>query len=246
MTPRSARPALARTGLALAGLLLAAPLAGALLACDRGAPPEEALADASTEVTFTSVEQIGPHHMVASIVRTDARANGDQRVVDELVEISWQDWDDFHVRRLVDGQVERETIVAGGVPYVSVADRFEQRDDAEPHRVQLRTTWNMWDAVLGAHLDHVQLEPTGKDIVEGRPARVYSLQMKPDEERPKNKRWGFIPEAASGTVWLDEGTAVRLKAQIELTSRRDGVLRTVKLDLQRSNIGMDQGVAPPP
>lgn len=225
--------------------LLLAPLSLGLGCSDDPQPVEEvALADASTEVTFASVEQIGPHHMVASIRRTDDR-EGQVRTTDEVTELSWQDWDDFQVRGLVDGELTRETIVADGIPWVRVGDRFEERPDAETHRVQLRVTWNMWDAVLGTHRDHVQLVHEGEDIIEGRPAGRYRLELKPDEERPRNQRWGFVPEGAEGTVWLDEASAVRLKAEITTTARRGGVARTTQLSLQRSNIGGDQAIQAP-
>jgi len=226
---------------------LLAPLLLAPLACSSGgdADAQLTLADASTDVTFASVEKLGPHHMVAMVERTDRRDTGEEQVADELTELSWQDWDDFHVKRVVDGSVERETIVSGGRPWVTVGDRWEERDDAEPHRVQLRTTWNAWDAALGPHLDHIALEETGKDIIEGRDARTFKVVMKPDEERPHNKRWGFQPQSIEGTVWLDAATAVRVKAAVVATSRRQDVLRTVRLQLQRSNIGEDQGVRAP-
>lgn len=222
-------------------VLLLAPLG-----CQPQAPPEELLADASTEVTFASVEGIGPHHYLSSLRRTDSRAGMPDQVVDEVVEIAWQDWDNFHVRRLIDGQAERETIVVGAVPWVRSADRWDRRDDAEPHRVQLRTTWNVWDEVMGPWLAHIELVPDGDDIVEGRPASRYQVRMLPAEQAPKVRTSAFTPLSAQGTVWLDKGTAVHLKAEVEAVARRQGLTRTVRLTMQRSNVGEDQGVAAPP
>lgn len=203
------------------------------------------LADASAEVTFASVEQLGPHHFLSSATRTDSRQGVPDLVVDEVVEISWQDWDHFHVRRLIDGEAERETVVYGARPWIRSGDSWERRDDAEPHRLQLRTTWNAWDAVLGTHLDHIELLPDGDDIVEGRPVSRFKVQMLPADRAPKRRSWGFQPESISGTVWLDKATAVRLKADIEAVSRRQGLTRTVQFTLQRANIGVDQQVREP-
>lgn len=214
------------------------------LACTPSEVGSDPLAEASTEVTFASVEQVGPHHMVASIRRTDARP-GDERTTDELVELSWQDWDNFQVRRVVDGEATREVLVADGQAWVKVGDHWEERPDAETQRVQLRMTWNSWDSAIGPHRDHVQLVSEGRDVVEGRPATRYRIEMLPDEQRPKNQRWGFQPETASGQVWLDEASAVRLKAQLQTTSRRGDLVRTTVFELQRSNVGGDQGVRPP-
>lgn len=214
--------------------------------CSRltGPAEEELLADASTEVTLASVGQLGPHRMLASIRRTDERQDK-VRTTDEVTELTWQGWDDFHLRRLVDGELTQETLVAGGQAWVRTGDRWEPRPDAETYRVQLRVTWNMWDAVIGNHREHIELVPDGDDIIEGRPTSRFLLQLKPDEERPRNQRWGFVPEGAQGTVWLDEASAVRLKAEVTTTARRGGVYRTTQLSLQRSNIGQDQGIRPP-
>lgn len=230
----------------LASLPLPSLLLAGLLACTPQAPPEELLADASSQVTFTTVEGIGPHHLVSSVHRTDSRAGMPDLTVDEVVEIAWQDWDNFHVRRLVDGQPERETIVAAGVPWVRSADIWDRRDDAEPHRVQLRTTWNTWEAVLGPWLAHIELVPDGDDIVEGRPASRYQVRMLPADRAPKTRTSAFTPVSAQGTVWLDKATAVHLRAEVEAVARRQGLTRAVRFTLQRANVGEDQGIAAPP
>lgn len=223
-----------------AALLLLAPLG-----CVQQDPPEELLAAASTEVTFTSVEAIGPHHALSSLRRTDSRTGMPDLVVDEVVELSWQDWDRFQVRRLVDGQVERETIVAGGVPWVRTGDRWDRRDDAEPHRMQLRTTWNLWDEVMGPWLSHIELVPDGDDIIEGRPASRYQVRMLAADQAPKVRTSAFTPLSAQGTVWLDKATAVQLKVEVEATARRQGLTRALRFTMQRSNVGEDQGIAAP-
>jgi len=239
----SARSPALPPGLAGFAWLLLLPLSG--LGCHSGPAPEEQLASASAQVTFTSVEQLGPHHYVSSVQRTDSRPGSPDRVMDEVVEISWQDWDDFHVRRIMDGQAERETVVSGGRVWVKSGEQWEPRDDAEPHRVQLRSTWNTWDEVLGSHSDHIRLVPDGDDIVEGRPASRFHLEMLPADQAPRPRAYGFQPTAIEGTVWLDEATAVRLKVELVATATRQALTRTTRFTLQRSNIGLDQGISPP-
>lgn len=229
----------------LALLLALVPLAGAL-SCELGPPPEVQLADASRQVTFASVELLGPHHYLSSVHRSDARPGRPEMVVDEVVEISWQDWDRFQVRRLVDGEALRETIVVDGVPWVRSADRWDRRDDAEPHRVQLRTTWNTWDEMLGSVLNYIELVPDGDDIVEGRPASRYLVRLLTEEQAPRPKGYGFKPVSVEGKVWLDKATAVRLKAEVVAVTQRDALTRTIRLAEQRANIGEDQGVTAPP
>ncbi|NOY25518.1 MAG: hypothetical protein GXP62_06555 [Oligoflexia bacterium] len=215
-------------------------------ACDAPPPPEALLADASSDVTFASVEMLGPHHYLSSLTRTDSRQGVPDRVVDEVVEISWQDWDNFQVRRLVDGDPQRETIVADGHAWVKTGDRWDARDDAEPHRLQLRTTWNTWDQVLASFQQHMKLVPAGDDIVDGRSASRYTLEMLPADQAPRPKSWGFQPISLQGTVWVDKATAVRLKVQLQAVSRRQGLTQSVRFTLQRSNIGEFQEIRSPP
>ena len=231
------------TRLLLLCCLLATWLEGA--ACDRPPPSEPQLAQASGEVTFASVEKLGPHHYVGSVQRTDSRPGVADRVTDEVVEISWQDWDDFHVKRIMDGVAERETIVAGGKVWVKSGEIWEPREDAEPHRVQLRATWDNWDQVLASFLDHIHLVDSGPDIIEGRPAERYTVQMLPADQAPRPRAYGFQPDSIEGTVWVDKATAVRLKADVVAVSTRHALTRTTRLSIVRSAIGDDQGIRPP-
>jgi len=244
-TRRHLRQSLAGS-LSLLMVLGAGSSCGLTRGCQEESAPELLLADASSDVIFASVEKLGPHHYLSSLTRTDSRAGVPDRVTDEVVEISWQDWDEFSVRRSANGEVQRDTIVYQGRPWVLSGSRWDQRDDAEPHRLQLRSTWNTWDELLAPFQRSMKLVPDGDDIVAGRSASRYLLTLLPEDQRPRAKAWGLQPVALEGTVWLDKATAVRLKAQIVVTTRRQGLTRVTRLVLQRSNIGELQDVRPPP
>lgn len=226
-------------------LLAACSLLSVALACGQAGEEPLTLAEASAKTHFGSVEQLGPHRARVRIERTDLRASGATHSVSEEVEQTWQDWDHFQVRRSVDGKVERETLVFDGVAYVREGERWEARADAEPHRVQLRTTWNAWEGVLGSHLEHMELVPEGGDTTAGRETERLRVQMKPPEQRPPPASFGFLPETIEGTVWVDAATAVRLKADVTAGSRRQELQRTVHLVIEYSDVGADLGLQAP-
>ncbi len=221
-------------------------LLASIAACGVREQEQLDLAQASTETTFATAEQLGPHRSLTSIRRTDRREGQPERTVDEVVEIAWADWDNFQVRRLVDGEAARETIVAGGRVWVRSGETWSAREDAEPHRMQLRTTWDTWDQSLGPMRDHLRLVPEAKDIVEGRPAMRYRLELLPEAEAPRVRSSGWQPRSIQGTAWLDEATALHIKAELVAVTERKGVTRTLAYTLQRAGFGEDPGISPPP
>lgn len=230
----------------LSSLLLLAPcLASGPAACERGPSQQELLADASSQVTFASVEGLGPHLFQVDLVRETERRGGGTVRVEEQVEIAWQSWDLFSVKRTSDGRTVVHNVVYGAVPWVQVGGRWEEREDAEPHRVQLRTTWDTWKAELAPFEGHMVLTYDGDDVVEGRKALRYTVGLPPETEgaAPRTRRTQL--RSLDGTVWLDEATAVRLKADVTAVTERSGLARTTTLHLARSRFGQDQGIEAP-
>jgi len=228
------------------------------VACTPEGPPAADLADASVEVQFESVDRLGPHRYLASIKHRTVRDDGGVSRTDEAVEIRWQDWDTFEYRRVVDAELQSAVVTVDGKPWtLRSRGRWEAREDAEPYRLDLRQSWNAWDQALEPFGDRVQLEEAGQELFEGRPVRRYRVSLAPEAERTastkkgKRRRKVHVPRhddgpvSLSGVVWVDEGTAVRLQAEVtgELTQR--GRQRTIDLQLTRSGIGLDQGVSPP-
>lgn len=228
------------------------------IACTPEGPPADDLAKASHDIQFESVDRLGPHRFLASIKHRVVRGGGDIDRTDEAIEIRWQDWDTFEFRRVVDARVQSAVVAVNGRPWtLRSRDRWEPREDAEPYRLDLRQSWNAWEQALEPFGDRVVLEEAGQELFEGRPVRRYRVSLAPEktpvETTKAGKRRGkaHVPrhndslDSLSGLVWIDEGTAVRLQAEVsgELTQR--GRSRTIDLQLTRSGIGLDQGITPP-
>jgi len=252
----SGRPARAWRGRALALLL------GPIGCADETGPT---LADASTEVQYESVASLGPHRMTATTRRTELRDGAPTTDVQEAMEITWQSWDAFEMRRLVDGEQVSLVRVADGRAWAQRGDgSWVARGDPEPWRQELRIAWSAWDQALEPFDDRVTLTEVGDDVVEGRRARRYTVSLAPPSTptrragrakakgKPGRKaRRRRAAEAAdplldlSGEVVLDAGTATRLLARIEGRWTQDDRIRTVALDLRRSGIGQPQTLLSP-
>jgi hypothetical protein len=227
--------------------------------CGASNPSEPTLGDASREVQFESVDRLGPHRYLASIRHRASRPDGGVDRTDEAVEIRWQDWDTFEFRRVVDAELQSAVVTVDGRPWsLRSKGRWELREDAEPYRLDLRQSWNAWDQALEPFKDRILLEEEGAELFEGRAVRRYAVRLAPEPEdanapRGKGKRRRKLHEPAetttlvslSGRVWVDEGTAVRLQADVTGELEHRGRTRTVELQLTRSGIGLAQDIQPP-
>lgn len=239
------------------------------------AEPTIDLAEASEAVQFESVAELGSHRMAATIRRQEHR--GDTLVADvqEALEVRWQGWEAFEMRRLVDGEQTSLVRVVDGLAWAQRRDgSWVQRGDPEPWRQEMRLTWNAWDEVLEPFDDRVKMQDPTDEVVEGRRARRYALSLaeaEPERTPPqagkrkgkrkkrKHGRAGPEPLTLSGDVVLDEATATRLLAQVAGSWRDEDRRYSFTLDLSRSGIGLPQtlerpapgtgavrGAAPPP
>ncbi len=207
--------------------------------------PTMTLPEAADEAIFASVEKLGPHRCMATWSRADTRAGASAGGHEQAVEIAWRDWDRFSVRRLTNGEPSTEVIVVGGHPWTrNRGGRWERREDAETWRVQLQNTWDTWDEALEPFGDRVQLTETGRELIEGRWARRFTVALGP-EKPSKGRRPAFTPRSLSGTVWLDELTAVRLLAEVEGVVTQGNLERKITLRLVRSDFGADLGIRVP-
>jgi len=232
-------------------------VAGALIALLIGCrgcqeeSPEPSLAEVSEEIQFAAIDQLGPHHLLSTIERTDARDGELLSETTESVEIRWQDWDHFEIRRVVDGRLVSATRVSDGRAWVLRGndDLWRRRDDAEPYRVQLRQTWNTWDQALELFGERVVLTEAGEAVVESRPARKFAVSLSPPLQvgprRARRLAQDGQPVELGGWLWLDEATAVRLKAEVSGVHEQGARRREVALNLTRGAIGQWQEVSPP-
>lgn len=216
-----------------------------LTGCGDARKQTDELAAGSLKTTVGTLEQLGPHQMRSSQRRTESRPGAADKVTDELTELTWQDWDHFRLLRRMDGVLVQETVVADGVGWLRQGERWLRQEDAEPLRVQLRTSWNTWDMALGGHLEHLQFVHDGRDIIGGRPAQRYRVESLPPEQAPKPRGFGFRPTGVQGQVWLDEATALRLKAEVTATAQVGGATRTTRYELLLSSFGEVEPIRTP-
>jgi hypothetical protein len=212
-------------------------------------------------VQFESVDRLGPHLYLASIRHRASRSDGDVDRTDEAVEIRWQDWDTFAFRRVVDAKLQSAVVTVEGKPWsLRSKGRWERREDAEPYRLDLRQSWNAWEQALEPFDERILLEEEGAELFEGRAVRRYTVSLAPEPEedellsrgkgkrrRKKRHRQANPVQllSLSGRVWVDEGTAVRLQAEVIGELEHRGRRRTVELQLTRSGIGQSQDIEPP-
>lgn len=213
-------------------------------------------AEASEQVTFASTEQLGPHRFLATIRRVEERAGREVSQHEEVVDIRWESWDRFSHRRLVDGKPVSESVVVDGSAWRRrQGGRWEEGADAETDRQQLRLTWNAWEQAVGPFGDRVILTREGLETVEGRRAIRYAVSLAPsvaeqlqqgaDGPRRRRPTSSFAPTALSGSLWVDEATAVRLTGQVTGTLERGDYKRVTSLQLARTSIGAAQDIEPP-
>lgn len=208
--------------------------------------PTVSLAVISDEITFRSVVGLGPHHLLATIIRVEEWEDGTTDEHDETLELSWNNWDRYHLRRLVDGKTVFESIVFDGQAYSRTRGAAWRSDlDVEPARLTLRTTWNMWKSAFDAFDDRIVLTEVGPSTVDTRPARRFTVGLSTLPEGTRVRRGQLQPEQVSGDVWLDEATAVRLSANVTGVARQRARRHTVQFQLTRSGIGTEQSVIPP-
>ena len=228
--------------------------------CGSTDPKAPDLAQVSQEVQFESVDKLGPHLYLASIRHRISRSDGSTERSDEAVEIRWQDWDTFTFRRVVDAELQSAVVTVDGRPWtLRSKNRWDRRDDAEPYRLDLRQSWNAWDQALEPFGERIMLTIEGTELFEGRTVRRYKVSLAPEPEpeatpRSKGKRRRKKRHEANqsvtllsldGRVWVDEGTAVRLQAEVTGELEQRGRRRTVELQLTRSGIGQPQEIEPP-
>jgi hypothetical protein len=192
------------------------------------------LATASNAVVFSSTEALGPHACTSIQTRVDRRAGTQVSQREETTKLRWTSWDDFDFASVVDGKPQTSVRVTGQTAMVRDGKSdWRQRPDPEPYRAQLRATWNTWDATLEPFEGRVVLTSEGQEVVGGRSTQVYAVSLGPPLERAR-ARATTTPVALAGRVWLDEATAVRLKADITGTVQQRDLERSLALRLDCS------------
>jgi hypothetical protein len=218
--------------------------------CEESTVPEAALPSISTEVQFASVKQLGPHRMSANIHRKDERGGQISIENDETLVLIWQDEDFFDSKVIRDGEIQSQVVVSEGVPYSRRRDgSWVRKEDAEPVRVGIYTTWNVWENALDLYNDRIVYSDPVADVYEGRDVRRYTVSLSDAEASSKRaarrKRRDGEPILLDGYVWLDGQTAVRLKAEVTGVWRKAELEKTVQLSMARTDVGQTQLISAP-
>ena len=198
------------------------------------------------QITFKSVETLGAHHMLATIRQDTQWGDGGTETHEESVELAWNNWDNFHLRRVVRGATVAETIVVEGQSYHrGKGPGWQEEVDAEPARMRVRTSWNVWDTAMDVFASRVTLTESERSVVDGRPATRFKVDLSPLPPNTRVNTSAMSPQAISGEVWLDEKTAVRLASDVDATVTQKGMSRTTVLHLRRGSIGQEQTIQAP-
>ena len=218
-----------------------------LLACSGAtgpAPtPAPVLAEASSRITFGTMEALGSHVLEASLRQETRRGLDPPRGALRTFRLRWRDLDNWSAERAQDGTPTEAMRVVGGRAWSSDGDaRWRDAGDAEPLRVQLAHTWDLWQVATELFPDRVLLTPEGVGEVEGRPVRTYTLSLGP---AVAGTRRVWEPTELRGSVWLDETTAVRLLADLHGEATSGDQTRVVELKLAVHGIGLAVNVESP-
>jgi hypothetical protein len=225
-------------------------LAALSLSCTGNEAPEvpATIETVSQEITFDSVARLGHHHAVADITRIEIRDGDTPIETTESIDLAWNSWTSFHFQRLVDGTPTFEVIAHEG--QASSRDGrgpWRPDFDGEMARMDVYTKWNAWEEALGSFRERITFEDMGDTVVDGRPARRFKLGLAelPKKERHRNRDRQLMPHRIEGEVMLDKATAVRLRASIEATEKKVGLIRRTTLSIRRTAIGEIQSISKP-
>ena len=213
------------------------------------AGPAEApvlLETVSQEITFDSVDRLGPHHSISTIQTTEMREREVTLESTQTIEIAWNSWSSFHFQRFVDGDPTFEAINHAG----SSASRNRRGPwkgalDGEAARLDVYTAWNAWEEALDGFNNRIVFTESGETVVDGRPAKTYAVSLGPLDPSRAGATAGMLPHRVEGSVTLDSATAVRLRADLLAVSKRKNRVRKIRLNIRRSGIGEVQPIEPP-
>jgi hypothetical protein len=223
-----------------APLLPLLPVALALAtSCEPSTPPDQELVQASREVSFGDIANLGAHRLEASILRSVVVDGTRQEGGQDQIQLVWRDWDNFQLARRRSGEIISQVLVDGGSARVRQADgRLVAASDVEPHRVELRMAWDVWSLGLSVFDGMYELRHLGDGQLDGRAASQYGVTLLPSEQRQRGR---VVADSLEGTVWIDEATAVRLMAEVQGSWHRvgqDTVVNEVKVILVRTDFGL--------
>ncbi|MFZ5482481.1 MAG: hypothetical protein ACOZNI_37305 [Myxococcota bacterium] len=216
-----------------------------LIACASEEAPEApplTREQAADEVVFASTQALGAYTMHATIRVEDTLPELPPQIGEQVVSLRWKDDDHWAFALTRDGRVRAESMVWDGAGFRGEGGKVERVADAEPLRVQLASSWDPWALAFESVRDQLRIVPGDVGTYEGRRAVPHALEVVPLD---KKARRGWIVEAASGEVWLDELTALRVKAEVHVRATSGRHTRVTTLSLAVTGIGTDPVIDPP-
>ncbi len=206
--------------------------------CAGGSVSDQSLTEAAEEISFGEIVGLGPHRMQAVVTRSSVR-DGERRMLsEEQLQLVWQDWNNFQLRRLQNDRIAVDHLVSDGAAWVeNERGELEQRGDPEPLRMEMRVAWDVWGQNTSPFQRHLRLDYVGEGVLEGRVARQYSLGLEPPDPRERPR---LVPVSLSGKLWLDEESAVRLMAEVQGSwshRGREQLVHEISIILVRSDFG---------
>lgn len=204
---------------------------------------EEKLAKASTKVIFASTEALGSHRYESRVRRKELREGIAESSHDEIVKIDWNDWDNFSYSRTIDDKEVTSIIVSNHIPWLKSYNKpWKEDEDAEPYRLQLRSAWNTWEQYIGSYEDVLSWKSLGSEEIEGRRVTRYELSVDPTVIPPARH---LQLTSLSGSVSIDQATAVRLYTEMKLIMQGNGFQKEIDIQIKRLDIGRLQSITPP-
>lgn len=219
-----------------------------LLACSGGEPAVSPPA-AAQKTTFTTLRDLGSFRLGSSLERSVRYGESAPEVTLTASELAWQDPDHFAYTRLRDQRVESRLVVYDGVGWLSTGTGpWSRRGDPEPLRAQVARGWDPWTEAVGGFEDDFVFTDVGRDEVDGRRARRFELSLAPPPAtagKAPRRRSGWVTTAVGGEVWVDEATALRLQARVQVEAEMRGQAQSITLLMSVTSVGGDVGVTPP-
>ena len=174
---------------------------------------DEALTEAE-RATVETWKSLGPHTTRAMTLTKQWLSDGPVDESDLTVEIRWQDDQTFVWRRVRDGKIRQEILLAEGAGWKRTGKRpFQLVNSPDTYLRSLADNWSVWREAMGPFLGRATVSEDGDGIVEGRPSWKYQLSLSPQDQEPISTRTEL--KSLSGTLWVDKATAIRLAADIQ-------------------------------
>jgi len=229
-------------------LVIGCAVVGAI-GCGEKPTADDALlaAQVAQTATFETLKTLGAHRAESLTLYKQWVDGGTLEERDLAVVLTWAAPDRFQWRRLRDGKLRQEILLADGEGWKRTGSRaYQLLGSTEVHQSALAEHWRLWETALEPFEGRIELRPMGDGLVEGRTAWHYAVALIPAASTARETRTTLT--SLEGSVWIDKATAVRLVAEVSgswTTLGRLPLHHAIEFSLVRSGFGEAQDVRPP-